>query len=149
MCNRQTKLQQGWNRVSDTVTSLAIGILQGIFLVCPEYRTEAEVPGDEPGGACRKGAEKVEKFKVNCRELTKKWFEGEVTVTKLELWLALSVCVLAGIVHGLRKAPMTHGTMIASNNGNTFSCGVSGKKDSPKTEEPSQEKTGNEEKKNQ
>lgn len=50
--------------------------------------------------------------------LQEKWFEGDVTLPKVTLWLACTVCLLAGIVYGLRKAPWTHGVTIGSNNGN-------------------------------
>lgn len=51
-------------------------------------------------------------------ELCEKWFEGEVTLPKTTLWLIGAVCLLGGIVHGLRMAPWTHGVVIGSNNGN-------------------------------
>lgn len=57
-------------------------------------------------------------MKEKLTALREKWFEGEVTVPKATLWLACSVCMLAGIVYGLRKAPWTHGVTIASHNGN-------------------------------
>lgn len=60
----------------------------------------------------------MEEFEKKCRELGRFCFEGEVTVTKVNLWLALTTCLMAGIVYGLRKAPFTHGIMIGSNNGN-------------------------------
>lgn len=50
--------------------------------------------------------------------LCEKWFEGEVTLAKTTLWLIGAVCLLGGIVYGLRKAPWTHGVVIGSNNGN-------------------------------
>lgn len=50
--------------------------------------------------------------------LREKWFEGEVTLPKTTLWLVCAVCLLGGIVYGLRKAPWTHGVTIGSNNGN-------------------------------
>lgn len=53
--------------------------------------------------------------------LREKWFEGEVTLPKVTLWLACAVCLLGGIVYGLRKAPWTHGVTIASNNGSNNS----------------------------
>lgn len=52
--------------------------------------------------------------------LHEKWFEGEVTLPKTTLWLVCAVCLLGGIVYGLRKAPWTHGVTIGSYNGN---CG--------------------------
>lgn len=59
----------------------------------------------------------------NCRNTLKKWrstcFEGEVTMPKVNFWLVGAVCLLAGIVYGLVLAPMTHGVMIACNNGNS------------------------------
>lgn len=56
--------------------------------------------------------------------LCEKWFEGEVTLPKTTLWLIGTVCLLAGIVYGLRKAPWTHGVIIGSNNGNNSgNCG--------------------------
>ena len=56
-----------------------------------------------------------------CRELGRVWFEGEVTVTKVNLWLALTTCLLAGIVYGLRKASCTPRIMVGCNN-NSFGC---------------------------
>lgn len=52
------------------------------------------------------------------REWKRSCFEGELTVPKVTLWLAGAVCLLAGIVYGLKAAPMTHGLNIGSNNGN-------------------------------
>ena len=52
------------------------------------------------------------------KELVKNCFSGEVTLPKATLWLFGAVCLLGGIVYGLKTAPMTHGVMIASNNGN-------------------------------
>ena len=52
------------------------------------------------------------------KELAKNCFSGEVTLPKATLWLLGAVCLLGGIVYGLKTAPMTHGVMIASNNGN-------------------------------
>lgn len=57
-------------------------------------------------------------MKEKWTELREKWFEGEVTLSKVTLWLACAACLLAGIVYGLRKAPWTHGVAIGSNNGN-------------------------------
>lgn len=52
------------------------------------------------------------------KELMKKSFEGEVTLPRTTVWLIGAVCLLLGIVYGLKTAPMTHGMMIGSNNGN-------------------------------
>ena len=88
-------------------------------------------------------------LKRNLTELTKKCFEGEVTLTKVTLWLALTTCLLAGIVYGLRKAPMTHGMMIGcnngNNNGNTCRRGIKKKKSDAKEEaqETASEENGN------
>lgn len=60
----------------------------------------------------------MEDFREKCEELRTVCFEGEVTVKKTELWLVMAVCLLMGILYGLRKAPMTHGLMVGCNNGN-------------------------------
>ena len=73
---------------------------------------------------------KMENLKRNCREWVKNCFEGEITLTKVDLWLIALVCLMAGTLRGLKKAPATHGVMIGSNNGNTFGCGT-GEKKSP------------------
>ncbi len=52
------------------------------------------------------------------KELAEKCFEGEVTLSKVTLWLIGAVCLMGGIVYGLKTAPMTHGVLIGSNNGN-------------------------------
>lgn len=59
-------------------------------------------------------------MKKKWMRLREKWFEGEVTLPKTTLWLVCAVCLLGGIVYGLRKAPWTHGVTIGSYNGN---CG--------------------------
>ncbi len=58
------------------------------------------------------------KMKEKWEMLQEKWFEGDITLPKVTLWLACTVCLFAGIVYGLKKAPWTHGVTIASNNGN-------------------------------
>ena len=63
----------------------------------------------------------MEPWKKKCRELGSRWFEGELTVPKTELWMVLIACFLTGVLYGLKKAPMTHGVMIGSNN-NSFGC---------------------------
>lgn len=55
--------------------------------------------------------EKLTEWKNRC-------FVGELTLPKGTLWLIGATCLLAGIVYGLKTAPMTHGMMIGSNNGN-------------------------------
>ena len=52
------------------------------------------------------------------KETAKKLFTGETTVNKRDLWFVGAICLLAGIICGLKKAPWTHGVMIGSNNGN-------------------------------
>lgn len=49
-------------------------------------------------------------------------FEGEITVSKAMCWLVGGVCLLAGIVYGMKAAPLTHGITIGSNNGNQTNC---------------------------
>ena len=57
-------------------------------------------------------------MKGKMKALMDKLFHGEVTVKKRELWLIALICLFAGIVYGLKKAPWTHGVTIGSNNGN-------------------------------
>lgn len=63
-----------------------------------------------------------EKLSATCKKL----FDGELTIKKRELWLIGAVCLLVGIVYGLRKAPWTHGVTIGSNNGNQQDCTFGG-----------------------
>lgn len=60
----------------------------------------------------------MEELKEKCRKLKEVCFEGEVTMTKTTLWMIAAICLLAGIIRGLRMAPMTHGVMIGCGNGN-------------------------------
>lgn len=69
-------------------------------------------------------------MKEKMREWAKCCFEGELTVAKTTLWLAGLVCLLGGIVYGLKTAPLTHGLSIGNNNGNYF-----GQKDEEDEEE--------------
>lgn len=64
----------------------------------------------------------MEKWKTKFRELGDRWFEGELTVPKTELWLVLISCFLMGVLYGLKKAPLTHGVTIGCNNGSYFGC---------------------------
>ena len=57
-------------------------------------------------------------MKGKIKELINKLFHGEVTITKRELWLIGLICLLAGVVYGLVRAPWTHGVTIGSHNGN-------------------------------
>lgn len=57
-------------------------------------------------------------MKSKISETCRKLFRGEVTINKRDLWLVGAVCLLAGVVYGLKKAPWTHGVTIGSNNGN-------------------------------
>lgn len=59
-----------------------------------------------------------EEMKEKLTTTANKLFKGDLTLKKMDLWLIGAVCLLAGIVYGLMKAPMTHGVMIGSNNGN-------------------------------
>lgn len=65
----------------------------------------------------------MEECKERCRRLKEICFDGEVTMTKTTLWMVAGLCLLAGIVRGLRMAPMTHGVMIGCGNGNGSGCG--------------------------
>lgn len=47
-------------------------------------------------------------------------FKGEVTISKLDLWLIGGLCLFTGVVFGLVKAPWTHGVTIGSYNGNGY-----------------------------
>lgn len=73
----------------------------------------------------------MEKWKQKLREWEERYLEGEITLPKTELWLLLMLCLMAGIVYGLRKAPLTHGMAIGSYNGNTFGCGPGGGRKEP------------------
>lgn len=74
-------------------------------------------------------------MKNKISETWRKLFQGEVTIGKRELWLVGAVCLLAGIVYGLKKAPWTHGVTIGSNNGNNSGNYT----DKPKSIEDTQE----------
>ncbi len=65
----------------------------------------------------------MEEFKEKCRELKENYFDGEVTMAKTTLWMIAGLCLLAGIIRGLRMAPMTHGVMIGCGNGNGSGSG--------------------------
>ncbi len=65
----------------------------------------------------------MEEFKEKCRKLKETCFDGEVTMTKTTLWMIAGLCLLAGIIRGLRMAPMTHGVIIGCGNGNGSGCG--------------------------
>lgn len=54
---------------------------------------------------------------MKVREMCKTLFTGELTLKKRELWLVGGLCLMAGIVYGLRKAPWTHGVNIGCHNG--------------------------------
>lgn len=58
-----------------------------------------------------------------CRSGFRKWvktkFEGDVTIPRVTFWMVCIMWWLAGIIHGFLAAPMTHGVMIACNNGNS------------------------------
>ena len=70
----------------------------------------------------------MEECRERCRRLKEICFDGEVTMTKTTLWMVAGLCLLAGIVRGLRMAPMTHGVMIGCGNGNGSGCGNGKKK---------------------
>lgn len=55
---------------------------------------------------------------IAMKKLAKQCFEGEITMPKVNLWMAGAICLLAGMVFGLLHAPLTHGIRIGCNNGN-------------------------------
>lgn len=68
-------------------------------------------------------------MKRKMKELARNCFEGELTLPKAVIWLVGGVCLLGGMVYGLKTAPMTHGMMICSNNGNNNGNGYGCKED--------------------
>ena len=81
-------------------------------------------------------------MKEKLKEIKEKCFEGELTLPKVTIWLIGAVCLLGGIVYGLKTAPMTHGMMIGSNNGNNNNgngYGCSCKAEDEKEENENQE----------
>ncbi|MCM1553539.1 MAG: hypothetical protein NC092_12720 [Butyrivibrio sp.] len=57
-----------------------------------------------------------------CKEVLNNCFEGDVTLTKLTLWLLAALCFTAGIVYGLVLAPWTRGVAIGCNNVKQDDC---------------------------
>ena len=81
-------------------------------------------------------------MKEKLKEITERCFEGDLTLPKVTIWLIGAVCLLGGIVYGLKTAPMTHGMMIGSNNGNNNNgnrYGCSCKAEDEKEENENQE----------
>lgn len=81
-------------------------------------------------------------MKEKLKEITERCFEGDLTLPKVTIWLIGAVCLLGGIVYGLKTAPMTHGMMIRSNNGNNNNgngYGCSCKAEDEKEENENQE----------
>ena len=81
-------------------------------------------------------------MKEKLKEITEICFEGDFTLPKVTIWLIGAVCLLGGIVYGLKTAPMTHGMMIGSNNGNNNNgngYGCSCKAEDEKEENENQE----------
>ena len=81
-------------------------------------------------------------MKEKLKEITERGFEGDLTLPKVTIWLIGAVCLLGGIVYGLKTAPMTHGMMIGSNNGNNNNgngYGCSCKAEDEKEENENQE----------
>ena len=77
----------------------------------------------------------VEKLK----NVTRKCFEGDLTMPKVNFWLIGGICLLAGIVYGLRASPATRGITIGSNNGNQSGCVFGVGKDEDEQENDIQE----------
>ena len=71
----------------------------------------------------------MEDFREDCagwgrlQALRKAWFEGQLTMPKTYIWLTGLICLLGGVIWGLRMAPMSHGVTIGSYNGNGSSSG--------------------------
>lgn len=86
-------------------TSLAMGDCKGFFMHTGTQRKN-------------KKGEKMGLIVMTLKKLTKRCFEGEMTMPKVNFWMAGTICFLAGIVLGLLSAPMTHGIRIGCNNGN-------------------------------
>lgn len=59
------------------------------------------------------------KLQEKWKNLMHRWFDGDLTMPKVYLWMAGLICLLAGILYGLLAAPVTHGLMIGCNNGNS------------------------------
>lgn len=81
-------------------------------------------------------------MKEKLKEITERCFEGDLTLPKVTIWLIGAVCLLGGIVYGLKTAPMTHGMMIGNNNGNNNNgngYGCSCKAEDEKEENENQE----------
>ena len=58
----------------------------------------------------------------------------------MDLWLIGAVCLLVGIIYGLKKAPWTHGVMIGSNNGSNHQYNNTGVPETNDSEEVQCEK---------
>ena len=80
-------------------------------------------------------------MKEKWKEMWVKCFEGELTLPKVMIWLIGAVCLLWGIVYGLKTAPRTHGVMIGSNNGNNNGngCGCSCNEEDESMEDENEE----------
>lgn len=54
------------------------------------------------------------------KEKKEQLFDGELTITKADLWIMGALLFVLGVLYGLMKAPWTHGVnmTIGSNNGN-------------------------------
>lgn len=69
-------------------------------------------------------------------ETFKAMTEGDVTMSKKQLWLVLICVMMTGIVYGLLKAPMTHGVRIGCYNGNyNGNAAQPDEEEEPKSEE--------------
>lgn len=82
-------------------------------------------------------------MKEKLKEISQRCFEGDLTLPKVTIWLIGAVCLLGGIVYGLKTAPMTHGMMIGSNNGNNngngYGCNCNEEDQKEKEENENQE----------
>ena len=49
-----------------------------------------------------RGRKKGESMKEKLKEITERCFEGDLTLPKVTIWLIGAVCLLGGIVYGLK-----------------------------------------------
>lgn len=61
-------------------------------------------------------------LKEECKKLSRRLLDGEVTVKKTDVWIAAGICTMLGVLIGLLSAPLTHGITICcgNNNGNSY-----------------------------
>lgn len=57
-----------------------------------------------------------------CKKMMTNCFEGDLTLTKLTLWLTAALCFAVGVIYGLMLAPWTRGVSIGCNNSSQQDC---------------------------